>query len=133
MKDKGLSLNTLKHCLDLIKASINQATKKRLLPFYPLADFVSIKITSKDVKKVQSLSIEDQDSIFKVAIDCSNKENYQRRFMLYYILVNTGMRYGELVGLKWKDINLDNKTLKIERQCICAYGNTNPTLAAKDR
>ncbi len=49
--------------------------------------------------------------------------------MLYYILVNTGMRYGELVGLKWKDINLDNKTLKIERQCIYAYGNTNPTLA----
>ena len=129
MKDKGLSLNTIKHCLDVIKASINQATKKRLLPFYPLADFVSMKITSKDVKKVQPLSIEDQDSILKVAIDYSNKENDQRRFMLYYILVNTGMRYGELVGLKWKDINLNNKTLKIERQCIYAYGNTNPTLA----
>ena len=39
------------------------------------------------------------------------------------------MRCGELLGLKWKDINFNNKTLKIERQCIYAYGNTNPTLA----
>ena len=48
---------------------------------------------------------------------------------MYYILVNTGMRYGEFVGLKWKDINLNKKTLKIDRQFIYAYGNTNPTLA----
>ena len=44
--------------------------------------------------------------------------------MLYYILVNTGMRYGELVGLKWKDINLDNKTLKIDDN-VSKHGNTN--------
>ena len=129
-------MNTIKHCLDVAKACINKAQKEydpgtdeMLLSKNPIADFEFSVDDETNVKKVLPLDPEDQESILKVAIDYSNKQNDQRRFMMYYILVNTGMRYGEFVGLKWKDINLNKKTLKIERQCIYTYGNTNPTLS----
>ena len=130
MYKKGLSKQTVKNCFATIKTSLNDAAKgRRLLPFYPLDDLINIKLNDGDAKKVMPLSYEEQEKLLKIAIDYSNKQNDQRRFMLYYMLVNTGMRYGELCGLKWKDINLDIKTLKIERQCIFPEGNTNPILA----
>ena len=39
------------------------------------------------------------------------------------------MRYGEVIGLKWKDINLDEKLLKIERQCIFIESDLIPKLS----
>ena len=39
------------------------------------------------------------------------------------------MRYGEVIGLKWKDINLDKKLLKIERQCIFIENDLTPKLS----
>ena len=44
--------------------------------------------------------------IVEVSQEYSNRVNDQRRYVFFYTLINTGMRYGELVGLKWKDINL---------------------------
>ena len=39
------------------------------------------------------------------------------------------MRYGELIGLKWMDINLDEKLLRIERQCIFIESDSVPKLS----
>lgn len=33
----------------------------------------------------------------------------------YIVLVNTGLRAGELSGLTWKDINFENKALYVRR------------------
>jgi integrase len=34
---------------------------------------------------------------------------------LYVLAVTTGMRQGELLALKWQDIDLDNATLSVRR------------------
>jgi integrase len=34
---------------------------------------------------------------------------------LYVLTVTTGMRQGELLGLLWKDVDLDAGTLKVSR------------------
>lgn len=38
-----------------------------------------------------------------------------RMFAAYYLLLATGMRRGELLGLKWSDIDFNNKCLRINR------------------
>ena len=35
---------------------------------------------------------------------------------LYQLALSTGMRQGELLGLQWKDINWDRKTITVQRQ-----------------
>lgn len=37
-------------------------------------------------------------------------------FILHYLALNTEMRQGELLGLKWEDIDLKNNLLKVKRQ-----------------
>ena len=34
---------------------------------------------------------------------------------LYVLAVNTGMRHGELLGLQWRDVDLDSGTLRVNR------------------
>jgi integrase len=34
---------------------------------------------------------------------------------LYVLAVHTGMRRGELLGLKWQDVDLDNSTVRVQR------------------
>ena len=37
-------------------------------------------------------------------------------FELYYIELATGLRRGELLGLKWEDIDLEQGTIQVRRQ-----------------
>ena len=39
-------------------------------------------------------------------------------FPAFFILISTGMRRGELLGLKWSDIDLDNRTIFIQRSWV---------------
>lgn len=41
---------------------------------------------------------------------------------LYLLAVTTGMRRGELLGLKWSDIDLEARTLRVERSLDTQYG-----------
>ena len=76
---------------------------------YPLEGFYLIKVN--DAKKVDALSDSDQEKLLEVFRKYSDRVNDQRRFVFFYTLLNTGMRYGEVIGLKWKDINLDELSL----------------------
>lgn len=41
-----------------------------------------------------------------------------RAVLLIYLLSSTGMREGEAAGLKWQDINFENRTISIEREVV---------------
>ena len=127
MLAKGLAKQTIKNCEITLKQSLRFATRQRKIPFYPLEGFDLIKVN--DAKKVDALSDSDQEKLLEVSREYSDRVNDQRRFIFFYTLLNTGMRYGELIGLKWMDINLDEKLLKIERQCIFIESDTIPKLS----
>lgn len=42
--------------------------------------------------------------------------------MVIRLGVDTGLRVGEVSGLLWRDIDLDARTLRVERQCINRFG-----------
>ena len=39
----------------------------------------------------------------------------------YRFVLQTGLRTGELIGLKWSDIDFENRTMKIERSMEYRY------------
>lgn len=68
----------------------------------------------KPSDKKEALTIDVQKKFFEVAEGQSYED--QLRFVL-----QTGLRTGELVGLKWEDIDFVNKTIKISRTMEYRY------------
>ena len=52
----------------------------------------------------------------------------ERLEALYILAVTTGLRQGELLGLKWDDVDLDTGTLRVRRTLTTAKGG--PVLSA---
>ena len=64
--------------------------------------------------KKEALTVEVQRKFLNVIKGCSYENQY--RFIL-----QTGLRTGELIGLRWSDIDFKNKTMKISRTMECRY------------
>ena len=62
----------------------------------------------KPSQKKKALTVETQKRFLQQA----KGQSYENQFRF---ILQTGLRTGELVGLKWEDVNFENKTLKIER------------------
>jgi integrase len=59
-------------------------------------------------KEMRALSAEDADRLLQAA-------RGDRLEALYVLAVHTGMRQGELLALKWQDVDLENSTLRVRR------------------
>ena len=62
----------------------------------------------KEPKKVQVLTVEEQKKFLEVAKDCSNYNQFA-------FVLQTGLRTGEMIGLKWSDIDFEKKVVHIQR------------------
>lgn len=68
----------------------------------------------KPSEKKEALTIDVQKKFLDAVVGYSYENQY--RFIL-----QTGLRTGELIGLKWSDIDFDNRTMKIERTMEYRY------------
>jgi integrase len=68
----------------------------------------------KPSEKKEALSIDVQ----KRFIEYAEGQSYENQFRF---VLQTGLRTGELVGLKWEDIDFENKTLKVQRSMEYRY------------
>ncbi len=78
----------------------NNMIKKRIL--------ITQKIKSRAEKQVECLSVSEQIKIEKYILE--NKRLYS-----YGVLISlfTGLRLGELLSLKWKEVDFKNKVIKV--------------------
>jgi integrase len=83
--------------------ALAQAVKWNLIPRNP-AD--SVKAPTP--KEQHSLSASEARKLLETA-------QGDRLEALYMLAVYTGMRRGELLGLKWPDVDLENATVRVRR------------------
>ena len=111
-KPKGLSVKTVRNINQMISSALNCAVEQRLIPANPTKGCVLPKLERKEMK---ILPPENLGIFFEEA----------RRsgvFELYYIDLATGLRRGELLGLKWSDIDLDKGIIHVRRQVLRQNG-----------
>ncbi len=104
----GLSPRTVRYTHMIIHSALEQAIKEHIIRINP-SDAVRLP---RDIKKeMQTL---DTDNI-KMFMNTAKQTRYYSAYMLE---LTSGLRRGELLGLRWKDIDLVNGTIQVVQQLI---------------
>ena len=103
--DSGLSGSTVQKIHHVAHKALDQAVKWDLIPRNP-AD--AVKAPTPTQKEKHPLSAPEARRLLDAA-------SGDRLEALYELAVQTGMRQGELLGLRWEDVDLDGQSLRIRR------------------
>ena len=90
----------------IIASAMKLAKEQKIIVSDPTEGCALPKLEHKEMK---TLPIEQLTSFLREARDSGV-------FELYYVEVATGLRRGELLGLKWEDINFEHGNLRVKRQ-----------------
>ena len=104
----GLSARTVKYIYQTINAGLRQAVKERLIYYNPAEH---VELPKQESKEMRTFTVEELKRFFEVAKDSPH-------YTAYYLDLATGLRRGELLGLRWKDIDLEKETLSVWQQLV---------------
>jgi len=103
---KGLSPKTVRNINQVISSALTFAREQKLIAVNPTDGCALPKLEHREMK---TLTAEQLQSFLREAKESGVYE-------MYYIELATGLRRGELLGLKWEDIDLANKVIRVRRQ-----------------
>lgn len=98
------------------KRVLQYGVSLQLIPFNPARDVVLPRKQKKDSDKVKFIEKDDLKK-FLDYIEKDKLRNYKTNFnyVLYKLLLATGLRIGEACALEWSDIDLINGTINIDK------------------
>ena len=102
---KGLSAKTVRNINQVISSAMDFAIDQKLIVTNPTDGCALPKLEHREMK---TLPTEQLASFLHEARESGVYE-------LYYIELATGLRRGELLGLKWEDIDFSTNTIRIKR------------------
>ena len=105
---EGLSDRMVRSCHTTCRSALEKAVVEGLITTNPA---IGCKLPPKKVKEMQVLT---QAEIIRFLTQ-AKAEGYYEMFLLE---LTTGMRRGEIIGLKWRDLNLQTGELRITRQVV---------------
>ena len=103
----GLSIKTVKDLLIVLKMVMKFGVKNKWTDYcewdikYP---------TTESHKDIEVLTVEHHKKILDFI-----QQNFTFRNLGIYISLTTGLRIGEICGLKWEDIDIANGTISVKR------------------
>ena len=103
--DAGLSASTVNKIHTVLHKALSQAVRWSLIPHNVTN---AVKAPRPTPKEMRPLSSEEARRFLEAA-------HGNKLEALYILAITTGMRRGELLGLKWSDVDLENASVSIRR------------------
>lgn len=105
LEDEEYSTSTIRKIHQLLNQAFDQAVKWKKVKFNPV-----INATPPPVKK-EEMKIWCFDEIHSFLDQCKK----ERHYITFLLAIYTGMRRGEILGLKWNDIDFEKKIIRVQR------------------
>ena len=115
LAEYGYGLSTIKKQVRIVTAPLKQAAALHQIPADPA---VGIQLPSrssvqKAERTAEAYSQEEQKALW-VLIDTHQRAGYA----VVDLMIETGLRVGEALALRWKDINLSQKRLRVRSTVV---------------
>ncbi len=111
--DRGIKVNTLESIHTVIHPTLQLAVRDNIIRINP-SNEVMAEIKKKNVKKHPSLrhalTLEEQVAFIKYV---TTNPVHHRWGPLFTVMLGTGCRVGEIIGLRWKDLDMKNRMISI--------------------
>ena len=104
--DEGASPSTVRVIHSVFHCALNKAVKWGLLGRNPASHVDKPKVNRKEMKTLSAEQV----------IRLLNFSQGSRYEALYHLAVTTGLRQGELLGLRWSDLDWGTGHLRVQRQ-----------------
>ena len=101
----GLSPRTVQYIHVTLHKALKQAVQDGLIPRNATE---AVKAPQVRRQEINPLSAEQVKVLLKTA-------SGDRLEALFVLAIHTGLRQGELLGLKWEDVDLESGTLRVRR------------------
>lgn len=134
LTEHGLSAGTIKIIHKIIRPALQLACDDDVIMKNP-ADGCTREYTEELEKKYALTFEEEKEFLDRIKM----RPRMQRYYPMYAIMLNTGLRISESVGLTWNDVDMEKKEIHVNHQVqyrkvqgrMKLYANTTKTSAGK--
>ena len=104
----GLSSTTVRSVHLMLHCAFDRAVRERLIPRNPTEDCIAPK-----ARKVEMKILPQED--IKAYLDAARERNL---LPMFYLELVSGLRKGELVALRWDDLDTAQRTISVSKQYV---------------
>jgi integrase len=116
MARKGRATSTMGQTRNVMRLAFQKALAEHVIAVNPVNK--DIEIPNKQAKERKTLTVSEMSKLFKAM------ENSRWIWSIRFLLV-TGLRRGELLALKWADIDVINKQITVDKSdSVTGLGDT---------
>ena len=119
LSDSGLSYSTVKKAYEAVSACIRYYRIKTSTSFNPCEGITLPEQKRKESSDIRFFTEEERKLIVNEATRTfSNGVPAYRLGWAFVLLLYSGLRVGELCALTWKDVDFDEKTIKVYKNAV---------------
>jgi integrase len=106
---RGVKPTSINRCLNPLRSVLSRAVEWDYLEHHPLANMKQLKVDRS--KPIRTLDTDERERFLEAI---KQRSDFLRPFALaaYY----TGMRYGEITSLEWRDINFGERQITLRAE-----------------
>ena len=112
MQKEGKATSSMRDALGRVRECLESAKNNRIISENPCFD---ITVPWENKTKERRFLSQDEQNRFLLQVE----NNWYKE--MFYVMFLTGMRIGEVGGLKWDDVDFKNKCININRSLSCQY------------
>lgn len=113
-REGGLSPVTVRRVHSVVRKALNDAVEMRLLEWNPASSAKPPKAKKAEEAGRRKRRYLDADEVRRF-LAAAKGNRFEAAF---YLAVMTGMRRGEVLGLRWRDVDLDEGRLVVEQTLV---------------
>ena len=117
IRKKKLAIKTIKHIHTQVYSALQLAVQDGIIFKNPAEDaFDKLRrATGSSERKIRALTIEEQKAFLGFI---EGHPTWNRYHSIFTVMLGTGLRVGELCGLRWQDVDLEKRILDVNHNLV---------------